>query len=204
MFLISKKNALRAVCLLSATFGFSTAYANETKFEITPFAGYMVSSDLQEYDSSTDISVDAGPNFGIGFAWQDTPKGQGQILINYVSHDFSGAEGTQDGSVDIIYTHFNGIAQFRQNAYVTTVSMGLGAGFFDTDASSEVYPSFTAAIGTRYEFSDAFAFITELRTYASLVDEDKNSFCKDDVCIAQYNGSLWYDTSLSVGLAFSF
>ena len=107
MFLISKKQTLQAMCFLSATFCFANVHANETKFEITPFVGYMASSDLQEYDNGADISVDAGTNFGVGFAWQDTPKGQGQILINYVSHDFTGAENTQDGSVDIIYTHFN-------------------------------------------------------------------------------------------------
>ncbi len=178
--------------------------APQTKFEITPFVGQMFSSDLQEATGNDKISVDSGTNFGIGFAWQDSPKGQGQILVNAVSHNFSNANDDGSHKLNIVYAHFNGIAQFRQQAYVTTISLGLGGAYFDAEEATDLAPSATAAIGTRYEFSNNLALVTELRSYASLVDEEENVFCDNDVCSAKFDGSIWLETSLSVGIAYSF
>ncbi len=174
--------------------------------EITVFAGQMYSSDLVEADNETELSVDNGNNFGLAFAWQDTPNGQGQILLNFVSHDFSSASeaGNIEQSIDIIYAHFNGIAQFRQQGYVTTISLGLGGAYFDTDGGEELYPSITASLGTRYEFSESLALVTEIRGYGSLIDENDNLFCKDDICTANFDDSLWLETSISVGIAYKF
>jgi len=96
-----------------------------TEFEITPFFGKMYSSDLLQSDEESELSLDGSTNFGIAIAWQDSSNGQGQILINSVSHDFESDIDSDKHSLDIIYTHFSGIAQFRQQSYVTTVSLGL-------------------------------------------------------------------------------
>lgn len=177
---------------------------NAQDIEITPFVGQMFSSDLQDGTSGETLSVDSATSIGLGIAWQDTPRGQGQILLNYVSHDFDNLAGDEAHSLDIIYAHFNGIAQFKQQNYVTTFSIGLGGAYFDTDESEELYPSATVAIGTRYEFSNNLALVTELRTYASLVDEDDQSFCSNDSCYAQFEEALWIETAVSVGLAYKF
>ena len=185
-----------------ALFISSSSFA--TEFEITPFFGQTYGSDIISSDGNTDISVDSATNFGIGIAWQDSPNGQGQILFNSVSHDFESDLDGETYAIDILYAHFNGIAQFRQQNYVTTVSIGLGGAYFDTSGGSELYPSATVAFGTRYEFSDGFSLITEIRSYASLVDEKDNGFCSGETCTAQFDDALWLDTSISVGIAFKF
>ncbi|WP_440876461.1 hypothetical protein [Thalassotalea sp. PLHSN55] len=172
--------------------------------EITPYVGQMFSSDLRDGTSDTDLAVDSATSIGLGIAWQDTPRGQGQVLINYVSHDFENLAGDQEHSLDIIYAHFNGIAQFKQQNYVTTFSIGLGGAYMDSDLADDIYPSATIAIGTRYEFSNNMALVTELRTYATLVDEDEQLFCANDSCAAQFDEALWYDTSISIGIAYRF
>jgi len=174
--------------------------ANE--FEITPFFGQMYGSDLIAIDNETTISVDSATNYGIAVAWQESPNGQGQILLNVLSHDFTSEFG--DDSLDIIYAHFNGVAQFRQQSYVTTVSLGLGGAYFDAIGGQELYPSATIAFGTRYEFSENLSLITELRGYASLVDEKDNIFCKSENCSAQFDDTLWVDTTISIGFAYKF
>lgn len=175
-----------------------------TNFEITPYIGKMYSSDLTNTLTDEDISVDSATHFGLGFAWQDTPNGQGQILVNYASHDFSADEGSSSQSIDVLYAHFNGIAQFRQRNYVTTVSIGLGGARFSSDGGNEIAPSFTAAIGTRYELSDVASIVTELRGYASLMQDGDTLFCKEDSCAPQYNDTTWIDTSISVGFSYKF
>lgn len=175
-----------------------------TQFEITPYVGKMFASNIDNSIDGSKLSLDKGTNYGISFAWQDTPNGQGQVLLNFVSHDFNSALDNQEHSLDIIYAHFSGVAQFRQQNYVTTFSLGLGGAYFDVDSENDLYPSLTAAIGTRYEFSDDFALVTELRGYMSLIKENEQLFCQDGLCAAQFNETLWTETTLSVGLAYSF
>lgn len=191
----------KAFALYLTIFSFS-AFA--TDFEFSTFLGQMYSSDLTDTAAGNALSVDAGGNFGIAVAWQDSPSGQGQIMLNVVSHDFQSNANNQDYSLDIMYAHFNGIAQFRQQNYVTTISLGLGGAYFDSNISEELYPSATVAFGTRYEFSDRIAFFTELRGYASLVDDTDDMFCENEICHAQFEDSLWMESNISIGLAIKF
>ncbi len=179
-----------------------TSYGAQLETQL--FFGQMYSSDLLSSDQATDISVDNANNFGIALSWNDSPNGQGQIMLNRVSHDFTSPEDNENHSLDIIYVHFNGVALFRQQNYITSVSLGLGGAYFDTDEKESMYPSATIAIGTRYEFSDNLAFITELRGYASIVDNDDDMFCRGDVCNAVFEDSLWMESNISIGLAFKF
>ncbi|XPF96088.1 hypothetical protein ACM9HF_08790 [Colwellia sp. RE-S-Sl-9] len=175
-----------------------------TQFEVTPYVGSMSSSDLTVPNTSTSISVDSATHFGVGVAWQESPNGQGQILVNYASHDFKFGEDNQTSSVDVLYAHFSGVALFRQKGYITTVSVGLGAARFSGDGGSEISPSFTAAIGTRYEISKEAAIVTELRGYASLMQDGETLFCKTDICAAEYDDTPWIDTSVSIGFSYKF
>lgn len=103
-----------------------SAKSSATDFEITPLIGQMSSSDLEQNTGNNSLSLSSGTNIGLGIAWQDTPTGQGQVLINFVNHDFTSDVNQEKQSLDILYTHFNGIAQFRQQNYLTTLSIGLG------------------------------------------------------------------------------
>lgn len=199
--MISKQLLKKAFALYVTLFSFS---AIASDFEVSAFLGQMYSSDLTDTSTDNTLSVDSGGNFGLAVAWQDSPNGQGQIMLNVVSHDFSSEADNQNHSLDIMYAHFNGIAQFRQQNYVTTVSLGLGGAYFDSDVSEELYPSATLAFGTRYEFSDRVALFTELRGYASLVDDADNMFCESEICHAQFKDSLWVESNISLGIAIKF
>lgn len=96
------------------------------------------------------------------------------------------------------------VAQFRQRNYVTTVSLGLGGAYFQTDNKDEAYPSLTIAFGTRYELSKNFAIVTELRGYASYIEDDNQLFCQETSCHALLEESMWLEGTVSVGFAFSF
>jgi len=175
-----------------------------TQLEVTPYIGKMSSSDLTVPNTSTSISMDSATHFGVGVAWQESPNGQGQVLLNYSSHDFQVDSDSPKSSLDVLYAHFNGIAQFRQREYITTISLGLGAARFSSDGGSEISPSFTAAIGTRYELSNVSAIVTELRGYASLMQDGDTLFCQADICAAEFNDTVWIDTSISIGFSYKF
>lgn len=173
-------------------------------FEITPYIGQMYSTDINGSNDSSEISVSDDPHIGLAIAWQATNQGQGQVLINVVSHDFTSDLDQKSHNIDIIYGHFSGVAQFKQQNYSTTVSLGIGGAYFDADNGGSLYPSLTTAIGTRYEISKNLALVTELRLYASLTDEDDDILCRSDSCIASFDGALWLDSSISFGIAYRF
>lgn len=172
--------------------------------EVTPYIGQMTSPDLVNSIDSADLNIDDATHYGLAIAWQDSPNGQGQILLNTVSHDFISSTDLQEHSFDVTYAHFSGVAQFRQRDYVTTVSLGLGGAYFETDNRDELYPSFTVAFGTRYELSKNLAIVTELRGYASYIEDDNQLFCEGTTCHALLEDSLWLEGSVSIGLAFKF
>lgn len=173
-------------------------------WEFSGHFGQTWTSDLTSVGTDQTIAINDGNNFGLGIAWYDSPNGMGQILLNYVSHDYVSSFNQQKYNLDITYGHFNGVALFRQQNYVTTVSLGLGGAMFDTDLNEQVYPSATVSIGTRYEFSDKLAFYTEIRGYGTLVDEDDQLFCQGENCHAQFEDSLWLETNISVGISYRF
>ena len=192
---------LKPLAIICTLLSSNSASANQ--LEISAMLGQMVGSDLIASDNS-DIDVDSARNIAIGFAWQESVNGQGQILLNHVSHDFTGQNGEND-ALDITYAHFNGVALFRQQNYVTTLSVGLGGAYFDADkGSEELYPSASVAFGTRYEMSKDMAIVTELRAYATLIDKDDAMFCQQETCSANFNDSLWVDSTISVGIAIKF
>ncbi|MEW6981594.1 hypothetical protein AAD001_02960 [Colwelliaceae bacterium 6471] len=189
-----------ALCFLV----FIAAPSFASDYELTPFIGQMFSSELIGAESGENISASNDMHVGLALAWQDTPNGQGQILINAVSHDFANEASGLNQSLDIYYAHFSGVAQFRQQNYVTTVSLGLGGAYFDANGGEELYPSLTAAFGTRYEIDTNLSLVTELRAYASLTDDKNGVFCQAEACSAQFDGAVWVDTAISVGVAYKF
>ncbi|XQW85718.1 outer membrane beta-barrel protein [Thalassotalea piscium] len=193
----------KAISTLVICLGMISTTTLATDFEIIPFVGQMTSSDLST-TSGNDMSLSTGTNVGVGIAWQDTSNGQGQVLVNYVSHDFDSNINQEKQSLDILYTHFNGIAQFRQQNYLTTLSLGIGGAYFKSDYDEELYASATIAVGTQYAINDQFSFVTELRGYATLVDEDDELFCDDTLCHAQFEDSLFMEANISIGVAYKF
>ena len=175
-----------------------------TDFEVMPIVGYNFSPKLDSGDNTATLPTSDEPNFGLAFSWQDSPNGQGQVLINYVSRDFTDNIAQSTHSFDTLYAHFNGVALFRDRSYTTSVGIGVGATYFDSDFDDDIYPSITASVGTRYEFSDSLALITELRIYATLIQDDENLFCQSDTCYAHFDDAIWLDSQISIGLAYRF
>jgi hypothetical protein len=174
-----------------------------TEFEVTSMIGHNFSPDLSS--SSTDtLPTSNENNIALAFAWQDSTSGQGQILVNYISRDFTDNTTQSTHSFDTLYAHFSGVGYFKERNYITTVSLGIGATYFNSDFDDVISPSITAAIGTRYTLSDSLTLITEVRGYATLTDDDDTLFCEGDNCLAHFDDAVWFDTQISIGIAYSF
>lgn len=199
------KNTLLPTAFLAfALLPLSVSASDTSKWEFSAHFGQSWASDLDATQSDGTVAIDDGNNVGLAIAWHDSPNGLGQVMLNLVSHDYVSDIDQQSYNLDISYLHFNGVALFKQASYVTTVALGLGGAQFDTSFNEKFYPSATVAIGTRYEFSNNLSFITELRAYGSLVDEEDKLFCQGDNCHARFESSLWVETNISIGIAYRF
>jgi len=174
------------------------------EFELTPMVGQTFSPDLANGDNTNTLSTTDEPNFSLAFAWKESPTGQGQILVNYISRDFIDEVNQLSHSFDTIYAHFSGVALFEERNYTTTVGLGFGATYFNSTFDDVIYPSLTVALGTRYEFSNNLALITELRAYATLTKDNDTLFCQNDTCSAHFDSAIWFDSQFSIGLAYRF
>jgi hypothetical protein len=172
--------------------------------EITSLLGYTNSPNLISDDSTTEIETTNEPNIAFAFSWQESVKGQGQILINYISRDFTDNIDQSTYSFDTLYAHFNGVSFYQERNYTTTVGIGVGVAYFNSDFNDALYPSVTFALGTRYTISDNLTFITELRAYATLTKENDTVFCQNENCVAHFDDTLWIDKQFSIGLAYNF
>ena len=196
--LFAKNHTKTLIACLFIFFSFSTLAV-----EVTPYFGKIYAGEINDMNGE-ELTIDDAESIGLGIAWNDGPNGQGQILITAASHDFDTTSDTK-GKMDVVYAHFNGIAQFRQRNYVTTVSIGLGGAYYDVEnGSDDLLPSLTAALGTKYKIDNNFSVVTELRGYATLTDDDSELFCQNGSCVAEFDGTLWIETSISVGVSYSF
>lgn len=193
----------KTLCTLFMTLFLSTNL-HAVELEVTTLIGKTFSPDLLSDDYSTKISSTDEPNVALAFAWQESPTGQGQILVNYISRDFTDTIDQSTHSFDTVYTHFSGVSLFKEDKYVTSVGLGIGTTYFNSDFDSAFYPSLTFAVGTRYKYSDHLVFITEWRGYATLTDDDDTLFCKEGNCVAQFDDTVWFDSQISIGLAYTF
>lgn len=191
--------------LLSCSFMFSTNL-QAVEFEVAPMVGYTFSPDLTNGKVTQLLSTTNEPNFALALNWHDTEsgQGQGQVLINYISRDFTDDIDQSTHSFETVYTHFSGIAFFPEKYYLTTFGFGLGATYFNSDFDDDLYPSLTVSLGTRYTLSDTLTLITEVRGYATFVNDNDTLFCQDDNCYAHFNSGIWFDSQLSIGVAYKF
>jgi hypothetical protein len=174
-----------------------------TELEITSMLGHNFSPDLTSSTTNT-LPTSNETNIALAFAWQDAKAGQGQILLNFISRDFTDDSNQSTHSFDTLYAHFSGVGYFKERNYITTVGLGIGATYFNSDFDDVISPSITAAIGTRYTLSDTLTLITELRGYATLTDDNDTLFCQDDNCIAHFDDAIWFDTQITIGIAYRF
>ena len=198
-----KFNSVSSFVLLFIITFFLPNKGNTNEFELTPYIGSMFSSDLQSVDSENRLNVSDDLHFGLALAWQESKTGQGQILINYVSHQITDAQGEQY-KFDLVYAHFSGIGHYGKRGYITTLGLGIGASYMKSSFDDGFYPSTTIAIGTRYFISKELTFVTEIRAYATLIKEEDNIFCDNGECLAVFEGAIWLDTSISIGFAYQF
>lgn len=187
------------------------AQYKQQQYEITPFAGYFLSSNLSTLDG--DLVIDHNFNYGGAFDIRVDDELFIELLYNRTDTE---VRFKQEYFDTVKYLFDMSIEYFQAGAHVETESgnfrpfaaFTLGVTYFkpkDEKISSELEFSFTAGGGIKYYFTDNLAARLQWRFLIPIYFSDVSVFCSDGYCRLFITGGtylLQYD--LTAGLAFSF
>lgn len=194
---------------LSTTF--IPAQINQQQFEVTPFVGYFLTSNLSTLDG--DLVIDHNFNYGGALDIRVSDDLFIELLYNRTDTE---VRFKQEYFDTVKYLFDMSIEYFQAGAHVETetgnfrpfAAFTLGATYFkpkDEKISSELEFSFTAGGGIKYYFTENLAARLQWRFLIPIYFSSASIFCGDGYCRLFITGGtylLQYD--LTAGLAFSF
>jgi len=211
------KNLCRANTIVFTTilliFTVSSTFAQlkRQQFEITPFAGYLFTSNLQTLDG--ELKIDNSFDYGVALDIRLSDDLLIELLYNRMDTEVSLRKeyyNTTDYLFDMSVEYFQGgvqveteTGQFRPFAAFT-----IGATYFnpkDYSYQGDWKFSFTAGGGIKYYFTDNLGVRLQWRFLVPIYFSSAAIFCNNGYCGIFISGGtylLQYD--LTAGLVFSF
>lgn len=162
-----------------ASFIAPTAQADDTRFEITPFAGVMAGGEFEDPATGGDRDVEKGTDFGV-FLNMNAGGRDRQYEMLYARQGTE-VEGATPIDLDMQYLHVGGIVNFTDvQPAVPFFGLTIGATQFSPDApglDDETKFSFSIAGGVKYKFTDHIGLRFDVRAFVTMVDTDGSFFC---------------------------
>jgi len=205
-------NKLFFVAIFSSII-FSSTYAQfkRQQFEITPFAGYLFTSNLQTLDG--ELKIDNSFDYGAALDIRISDDLLIELLYNRMDTEVGLRKeyyNTTDYLFDMSVEYFQGgvqveteTGQFRPFAAFT-----IGATYFnpkDYNYESDWKFSFTAGGGIKYYFSDNLGVRAQWRFLVPIYFSSASIFCSNGYCgIFVTGGTYLLQYDLTAGLVFSF
>jgi len=189
----------------------TSAQFKQQQIEVTPFAGYFLSSNLSTLDG--DLIIDHHFNYGPAIDIRISNDLFIELLYNRTDTE---VRFKQEYFDTVKYLFDTSIEYFQAGAHVETetgnfrpfAAFTLGATYFnpkDNAISSELEFSFTAGGGIKYYFTENLAARLQWRFLVPIYFSSASVFCSDGYCGIFISGGtylLQYD--LTAGIAFSF
>jgi len=200
-----------AYILIIAIYPSAFAQFNRQQFEITPFAGYLFTSNLQTLDG--ELKIDNSFDYGAALDIRISDDLLIELLYNRMDTEIGLRKeyyNTTDYLFDMSVEYFQGgvqveteTGQFRPFAAFT-----IGATYFnpkDYNYESDWKFSFTAGGGIKYYFSDNLGVRAQWRFLVPIYFSSASIFCSNGYCgIFVTGGTYLLQYDLTAGLVFSF
>ena len=200
-----------AYILFTAISTSASAQFKRQQFEITPFAGYLFTSNLQTLDG--ELKIDNSFDYGAAFDIRIGDDLLIELLYNRMDTEVGLRKeyyNTTDYLFDMSVEYFQGgvqveteTGQFRPFAAFT-----IGATYFnpkDYSYESDWKFSFTAGGGVKYYFTDNLGVRAQWRFLVPIYFSSASIFCNNGYCgIFITGGTYLLQYDLTAGLVFSF
>jgi len=191
------------------TLGF--AQFKPQQIEVTPFAGYFLTSNLSTLDG--ELVIDHNFNYGGALDIRVSDDLFIELLYNRTDTE---VRFKQEYFDTVKYPFDMSIEYFQAGAHVETktgnfrpfAAFTLGATYFnpvDDNINSELEFSFTAGGGIKYYFTENLAARLQWRFLVPIYFSSASVFCNDGYCgIFITGGTYLLQYDLTAGIAFSF
>lgn len=167
------------VALALASLSAPAAHADETRFEITPFAGIMGGGEFEEPDTGADRDVEKDTNWGL-FLDMNAGGPERQYEMFYARQSTQ-IEGASPIDLDVQYLHVGGIVSFTDvQPVVPFFGITIGATRLSPDGADlddETKFSVSVGGGAKYKFTEHIGLRLDLRAFVTMVDTDGSFFC---------------------------
>jgi len=204
-------------CLLAAlSIGAAEAQERPFRFELTPYVGYRVSSDLETEDAETgdevDLDLDETGSFGLILNIPADYPTEWEFLISRQSTEIGRSGGVLAASdpladLDITYLQAGGTYLFEGERARPYFVATIGAAHFEPDGEgldSDTFFAFSFGGGVKLAPTSRIGLRLEARAFATLVDNDTAVYCESGPeasgCRLFTRGSLLWQWELSAGL----
>jgi hypothetical protein len=196
--------ALPALCLMPAP-------VSAEGIEITPFVGYQVGGEFEDFTTGSTLKLSEESTIGIVF---DKTMAKGSILEFFYSKQESSLRAADSGSpdplfdVDVEYLHVGG-KHYLSREDGTFLLGSLGATHFSpgTDGlSSETKLSLGLGIGIETSIDKRIGFRLESRAFATFMDSGGAIFCggSSGGCTILISSDLFWQVQVNAGISFRF
>ena len=190
------------------------AQSTETRFEITPWAGYRVGGRFDETDGGAEFDLQESNTWGLSINGAVRSDAEWELLYaeQTTSIDVSGPIALPVGlDVDVQYLQVGGTLLFDGEHARPFIALTVGASRFDPtpgNYNSKTFLSGSFGGGWKIGLSDNFALRLEGRVYATLLEDNNSLFCESSggsgSCLIFVDGDLLAQWEARAGLTVRF
>lgn len=206
-----------ATLMISALPVHAAAPTTSYRFEITPFAAYLMGGNFQEQDGDIEFDLESSGAFGFtlnGPAGKSWPDGSWEFLYTHQATEVD-TQGSFIADplvdIDIDYYQFGGMHMLDRDNVRPFIGMALGMARFDPrpgEYRAEDFFSASLGGGVLLNANKRFGLRLEARAYATFIDSNSEIFCESDFgaasCLIVVDSSTLLQWEARAGLVFRF
>lgn len=200
-----------AYILIIAIYPSAFAQFKRQQFEITPFVGYLFTSNLQTLDG--ELKIDNSFDYGAALDIRISDDLLIELLYNRMDTEVGLRKeyyNITDYLFDMSVEYFQGgvLVETESGQFRPFAAFTIGATYFhpkDYDYESDWKFSFTAGGGIKYYFTDNLGVRAQWRFLVPIYFSSASIFCSNGYCgIFVTGGTYLLQYDLTAGLVFSF
>ncbi len=212
MFTLSARISLTTILFLSACLVFLLAptSASAEGFQITPFLGYSIGGEFEDYFTGTELSLSEDETYGIIISRDTAPGTQAEFFYSFQPSSLTANGAVTPGvltDVDVEYFHIGGRQYLGEGTAKPFVVGSLGATHFDPHSSSlgsETRFSIGLGGGVELGASDRIGIRLEGRGFATFLDSGGAVFCGPVGCSVAVASQILWQFEVGAGVTFKF
>ncbi|MCK5351520.1 hypothetical protein KAJ77_03025 [bacterium] len=178
--------------------------------QITPFLGYSVGGEFEDYFTGTKLSLSEDETYGFIISKDTAPGTQAEFFYSYQPSSLSASGAFTPGvevDVDVEYFHIGGRQYLGEGTAKPFVVGSLGATHFDPHSSRlESETRFSIGLGGGVELgaSERIGIRLEGRGFATFFDSDGAVFCGPIGCTVAVASQVLWQFEVLAGVTFKF